>query len=222
MGKHLKLAVCVPSLGNWDEQFGQCLQKMIVFLAQHPVQGYDVLREVELYQRRGSGIPVMREEFLDTCKQRGDTHCLMIDADQTFPPDTAHRLLFHGKPVVAANIATKTIPSSPTARTKDGTPYGRSCYTDTQHGLEKVWRVGFGIVMIEIAILEKLGRGLFEWIWDDSIKQYRGEDWSFYKRCEDKGVDVYVDHDLSRQVGHIGNYIYSHKDVLNPKKLKAA
>lgn len=219
--KKLKLAILAPSMGDWTEAFGQSFSKMQAFLFQHPVPGFDAFREVALYTRSSSLISVSREDLFESCRINGDTHALMLDADQTFPPDTAHRLLAHHKPVVACNVATKTIPSSPTARLKDGTPWGRACYTDNKHGLEKVWRIGAAVMMIDLAILPILGEGLFEVVWDKSIRQYRGEDWSLCKRMEDCNIDILIDHDLSRQIGHKGDHIYTMRDVLNPEKVIA-
>ena len=220
--KEIRLAVCVPSLGDWEEQFGECLTKLLMFCAQHPFPGHPQYRGITLYKRRGSLIPLLREGFFEDCKIGKDTHCLMLDCDQTFPPDTAHRLLAHEQPVVAANVATKVLPSAPTARTFNGTEYGQACYTGNKHGLEKVWRVGAAVMLVDMAVIPKLGRGLFEVVWNPATEQYRGEDWSFCKKCQDNDVPVMIDHDLSRQVGHIGTYIYTHRDVFEPKQAKAA
>jgi len=222
MGKTLDIALCVPSHRGWDEDFGTCLAKMQAFFFQHPVPGYETFRALALSQHKSSGISISRETFREQCVAKKHSHCLMIDCDQTFPPDTIHRLLFHDKPVVAANIATKTVPSAPTARTFDGTPQGKPCYSLGKHGLERVWRIGFGIMLIDVEVFKTLGDGLFEWVWNPKIKQYHGEDWTFDQHCEKHNIPIYVDHDLSNQVGHIGQYIFTHKDVLQPKELKAA
>ncbi len=219
--REIRLAICVPSHITWDDTFGQCLSKLLMFCAQHPFPGHGNHRGVFLYTRKSSGISLMREGFFQDAIERKDTHVLMLDSDQTFPPDTAHRLLQHDKLVVAANVATKTLPSGPTARYKSDKPWGEPCYSNGKHDLEKVWRVGGAVMLVDTRALPTLGEGLFEWIWQPEIKQYRGEDWSFCKRCEEKGVDIYVDHDLSNQVGHIGQYIYTHRDVMTPERLKA-
>lgn len=219
--KKLKLAILVPSMGEWTEPFGQSFAKLQAFLFQHAVPGFGQFREIALYTRASSAIPISREELFESCRIGGDTHALMLDADQTFPPDTAHRMLAHNKPVIACNVATKTIPSSPTARLKDGTPWGAACYTDNKHGLEKVWRVGAAVMMIDLSILPIIGEGLFEFIWNPNARQYRGEDWSLCKKLEENGIDILIDHDLSRQIGHVGTYIYTQRDVLNPATFKA-
>ncbi len=217
-----RIAICVPSLGAWEDEFSFSLEKLCMFAAQHPFPGYRKERGVSLYKKTGSLLPKLREDFFEDCKKSGETHALLLDADQTFPPDTIHRLLAHKKPIVAANVATKTIPSLPTARLKDGTPWGSPCLVAQKRGLERVWMVGCAVMLVDLSVLEKLGRGLFEVTWNPKINQYMGEDWTFCRHCEDKGIPIHVDHDLSRQVGHVGRYIFTHKDVPAMEQEKAA
>ena len=42
---------------------------------------------------------------------------------------------------------------------------------------------------------------------------YQGEDWSFCQACEEKGVPLYIDHDVSKVIGHVGNYEFTHDVV---------
>jgi hypothetical protein len=144
------------------------------------------------------------------------THALFLDTDQTFPMDTAHRLMRWNKPVVACNIPLKVIPSFPTARARGATPFGVPIFSNSKsnpQGLEKVWRVGSGIMMIDLSILVGIEKPWFEIRYSDKHSQFVGEDWYFVKKCEDAGVDVFIDHDLSRHVGHVGTFQYTHAHI---------
>jgi hypothetical protein len=38
--------------------------------------------------------------------------------------------------------------------------------------------------------------------------EYMGEDWFFFQRCEQYGIEPYIDHELSQEIGHVGNFEY--------------
>jgi hypothetical protein len=40
-----------------------------------------------------------------------------------------------------------------------------------------------------------------------------GEDIYFCIKAKDAGIDTYVDHDLSMEIGHIGNYTYGWHNI---------
>ncbi len=142
------------------------------------------------------------------------THALFLDTDQIFPMDTAHRLLKWKKSIVACNVPLKVMPSFPTARARSDSPFGSPIFSpNSSVGLEKVWRVGAGVMMIDLAILEKIEKPWFEIRYSDKHAQFVGEDWYFVKKVEDVGFDVFVDHELSRQIGHVGQFQYTHAHI---------
>ncbi len=139
----------------------------------------------------------------------GFSHLLFLDCDQTFPSSTMRRLLVHKKPVVAANVATKGFPTKPTARRVGDLVYT----TENSKGLEQVDRVGTGIMMIDLSIMSSIPK---PWFSASSVaedgEQY-GEDWWFCQQLEKSGIPIYIDHDLSWEVGHLGEFEYCHRHV---------
>lgn len=208
-----KVMVCVPSLGDWTDDMAYCLSLMLDFVAAHPFPGLSVKRSAVLAKKRGSLMPKTREEFFDDARANGCTHALCLDADQTFPKDTLHRLLMHNKPIVACNVATKASISMPTARAKDGTPYGTPIPFEGKTGLGPCWRVGLAVALVDLKAIEPMGRGLFEVRWSPEINQYIGEDWDFCSKAEKSGIEITIDHDLSKQIGHVGRKTFTHRDV---------
>jgi hypothetical protein len=215
MSDRIKLALCIPSAGHWFADFGYCLAQLCVYCsAALFFEGES--REVLFIDKRTSNLPRSRQECLEDALMQDCTHALFLDTDQTFPMDTAHRLLRWKKPVVACNIPLKMMPSYPTARARGTTPFGVPIYSNSQQpkmGLEKVWRVGAGIMMIDLSILEKIEKPWFEIRWSDKHSQFVGEDWYFVKKVEEAGFDTFIDHDLSRHVGHVGNFQYTHSHI---------
>ena len=116
----------------------------------------------------------------------------------TFPPDTALRLLAHEKDVVAANYVTRVPPNRPTAR-KDGQHVSSVDAT----GLESVDHVGMGVFLMDTSIVPDLPRPRF---WYSTSTET--EDVYFCRLLRAAGHDIWIDHDLSKSVGHIGQYTY--------------
>lgn len=220
-----KLALCIPSNGEWKADFGFCLAQLCVYCSSALFfEGEQ--REVLFIDKRTSNLPRSRQECLEDALMQDCTHALFIDTDQTFPMDTAHRLLRWGKPVVACNIPLKVLPSYPTARARGGShnPFGSPIYSNGNQkmGLEKVWRVGSGIMMIDLAIMANIPKPWFEIRYSEKHAQFVGEDWHFVKCVEDAGHDVFIDHELSRLVGHVGSFQYTHAHIPNMEEELAA
>lgn len=215
MSKELRLMVGIPSTQEWDAEFGMSLVLMSTFMG-FPVPGFD-RQSVRIHNKRGSILAQMRQELVEQAMEMEATHLLFVDSDQVFPKDLVHRMLRRMlKPevqVVAANVATKMLPSTPTARGFDKEPV----YTlPESQGLEKVWRVGTGVMMIDMRVFERSGMVEPPWFdvkWNAETGKYVGEDWYFCQRLERAGVSLWVDHDLSKEIGHRGVLAYDHSMV---------
>jgi hypothetical protein len=166
---------------------------------------------------QGSILPRSRYRMVVEAMQRKCTHLLFVDTDQTFPRNTLHRMLAHKVGVVAANIATKSIPAQPTARAApkgQDKGFGTPVFTDPESkGLERVWRVGTGLMLVDMEVFKRTGPKIFSIDWHDDVADYGGEDWSMVKAFESVNEPIWIDHDLSREVGHIGYMVYTHELV---------
>jgi hypothetical protein len=176
-----------------------------------------------VHNKRGSILAQMRQSQLESAIENKATHLLWVDSDQTFPRDLVHRLLERKKQVVAANVATKVIPAAPTARMRGETLEGTPLYTTPEStGVVQVWRIGTGVMLIDMNIFKRkeLVEGpWFSQYWNTDLGSYVGEDWAFCDRLEEAGVKIYVDQDVSKEVGHLGILEYGH-DLVVPEELK--
>lgn len=219
----LNIVVGIPSTDYWSADFGMRLVHMAdnfwrtviqKFLA-HGVPSDDVPR-LQFLNSKGSILPSIRQNILDQAIKIGATHVLFIDSDQTFPSDTLWRLLQWNKPVVACNIATKSYPNpNPTARYLDPeSDRGIPVYSNQgDTGLRKVWRVGCGVMLIELAAIQHLPRPWFNITWKESRGEHQGEDWYFCELCEKHGIPIYIDRRLSWEIGHVGKLTYTHSMI---------
>lgn len=209
----VKVAICIPSNGTWHTDFGMSLTRMCVYVATELFENSQQ-REVIVLDKRTSVLPRSRQESLEDAIYQGCTHALFLDSDQAFPHDTLHRLVAWKKPVVACNIAVKTNPSFPTARARGATCFGVPITSEAPKvGLEKVWRIGCGIMLIDLSVLKDVPKPWFEIHYSVANSQFIGEDWYFIGKVEQAGHDVFVDHGLSREIGHIGYFNYTHINI---------
>ncbi len=214
MLKDLKVRVVVPSNGPWCDKTALCMTGLVAD-ASRAFEGYNPQRTaVSIFGTHGSILPQLRERALMKAIKDKATHLLFIDSDMTFPPDTLRRLLNRQRAIVAANCATKCLPSNPTARAKGETLAGEPLYTfEKSTGIQRVWRVGTGVMLITLAAIEHLPQPFFNITWVEELKDHRGEDWFFCEKLEEAQIPIYVDHDLSKEIGHIGSQVYDYELV---------
>lgn len=210
--KVMKLAIGVPSGFEVATDFAISLAYMFMELTRRQIPGY-MQTQLMMINKRSSLLPALREDIVDTAIKAGCSHLLFIDSDQTFPPDVVHRLAAHNKPVVGANIALKTLPSTPSARNS----YSESqpVYSNEKTGLEQVQYLGFGLTLLHLGVFARIPRPWFQIGYKEGLGHI-GEDIYFFDELRRLKVPVYVDHDVSNQVGHMGYYMYTHTDVEIP------
>ncbi|HJZ05836.1 MAG TPA: hypothetical protein VJ327_08345 [Patescibacteria group bacterium] len=215
MSKELRLAVGIPSTDTWTAQFGMSLAFLVAYLSQQ-VPGY-ARQQFTVHNAKGSILPQLRHNIIKAALAAKATHVLFIDSDQTFPQDIAHRLLAHKKQVVGCNIATKKLPSGPTARLAAASTEGTPLYTTVEStGLAQVWRLGTGVLLLDMDIFKKPGM-IAPWFtpyWSSALDAYTGEDWAFCEKLEKNGINIWVDQDLSKEIGHIGSISFEHDLIM--------
>lgn len=210
----LDVAVIVPSMTTWHAEFGMSLISMLLHF-QNTQVGEARIQSVRVINKRGSILPNLRLAGLKDAKAIDATHILWLDSDHEFPSTLLNDLLKHKKDVVAANCAIKAMPSMPTARAfNPEDPKGDPVYTDwNSHGLEKVWRIGTGIMLMSKRAYMQVPHSAFGMIYNESSDSYRGEDWGLCEALEKTGCPIFIDHDVSNACSHIGNFKYTHDYV---------
>lgn len=210
--KDNRVVIAVPSGDSWDARFAMCMIFMSCYIGKHYMIN-EMPTAFRVHNKKGSILCALRQMLVETALMGKATHLLFIDTDQTFPKDTLNRLMEHKKPVVACNIATKTFPSSSTARKEGKDIRGVPVYTkEDSTGLEEVWMVGTGIMLIDLKIFKREKMRKAPWFtmeWNEEVGHYMGEDWFFCNCLHEAGVPIFIDHDLSKEVGHMGKLEYT-------------
>lgn len=129
------------------------------------------------------------------------SHILFIDSDMRFPEDTLARLMKHQLDIVGANCMQRGF-NKTTAQIK-----GKFVLSKNKTGLEEVDKLGFGVTLISRKVFETMPKPWFATPFDG--QQFVGEDIFFCHKAKESGYNIYVDHDLSKEIGHSGLYDYT-------------
>ena len=204
----MQVHICIPSFDLVCADFMMSLTNMVMYLFQNPIGTEPV--SVKIVNQRGSLIVSSRETLVETALLGGATHIMFLDSDMNFPEDALHRLFSRNEPFVAANYVQRCLPTRPNAVTLMHQPL----YTDDDStGIEEAQSVGFGVCLIRAEVFDAMPRPWFDTYWytNDAGKRFIiGEDVYFCKKAAHAGYKTYVDHDLSKQVTHIGVMEYIH------------
>lgn len=159
--------------------------------------------------QRSANICQNRHNLVKSAMALGVSHILWLDDDMTFPPDTLERLIRHGLPIVAANCTTRVLPIIPTAVKNDH----RITSLD-KSGLESVDQLGLAVVLTETKVFASIPMPWFKMEWDQKFPDtYMTEDCYFFRKAREAGYRTMIDHDLSKEIGHIGEITYDHSMV---------
>lgn len=161
-------------------------------------------REVSVRFTPATYIHAGREWFLESMIKQGATHVLWLDTDMTFPRELAILLHGHGLPIVGCNYRVRQDSGLFTAQRTD---LSRVETTETSTGLESVGAMGFGAVLMRTDIVRGLARPWFRHGLNESCGDI-GEDIMFCRTLRQHGYDIVIDHDLSKELGHVGIHTY--------------
>ena len=199
-----RLTICLPQTEAVRSEYACALSLMMLRIG-FENKGID---DVRITRCGGSILPSVRQTLAEKAIEENDaTHLLWIDADHSFPSDTAHRLLAHKRPWVGINATTRVPPLRFTALRKQGEMLETGTHSK---GLERVWRMGFGIVLIEARVFKEMAKPWFsnEWFQHEGEWIPLGEDIYFCEKAKHAGFAPMVDHDLTKETAHIGSVAF--------------
>lgn len=215
----LRILVCTPVYGDSVKRgYAHSVAQAMAFFAQVKA---DVPKHIDIQMAYSSNLVENRHILVSRAFQFEATHVLFWDSDIKVPADAIVRLVNHHLPIVAINYAKKEPEARPTAYI-DTDEYVGPCYSQSQHkGLQAVSSCGFGFMLIETSVLQKLQTPLFQFtqVGSEGI-QTETEDVFFCRKARDAGFDIVIDHDLSKECAHIGDweYLCSHSDIAQQAK----
>lgn len=204
--RRVHVVVCIPSSGQWQADFGLCLAQLVSYFSTVRVPG-TTAQKLSVVCTQSSMLCSNREELVKTALREKATHMLFLDTDMKFPKQILHGLLPHNKPFIGANCTTRSYPPK---FTSIGLDESEVITTEKSTGLEEVKQNGLAVALIETKWIKQFMKPpLFYMQWTSDAQTYMGEDVFFTRKWKRlTGKPVYIDHDLSKEIYHIGNYAY--------------
>lgn len=208
------VAVLTPSTGICQMGYAQSLARLVMYFAQVPVFDGERTQYLCPDAIEGSGIAENYERMVR--KYLADerirwTHFLSVEDDMIFAPECLHMLAKHRLPIVGANYSTnKGSPQRFTAAAKD-----YYLVTDENStGLEEVQLLPQGLTLVAREVYETIPRPWFLMGYNPESGNYVYQDYYFSEQARKAGFTLYVDHDVSKRLYHIGRKAYSWRDAL--------
>lgn len=200
------LAICLPCRDMVHTGFAYDLARLTAYwTARNVPQG----GRLHLFTCAGTLIADQREKLVKEALKANVDWLLWIDSDMRFPKDGADRLMAHGKPVVAANYATRRLPVETVAFKTPAADAFVYTYPEST-GLEKIHAVGMGFMLVKAEVYRKALRPWHDIHYIPANGDHSGEDMHFCAQARAAGFDILIDHDVSKEVQHIGQIEFTH------------
>tara|TARA_B100000929_G_scaffold143971_1_gene113930 strand:- start:640 stop:1290 length:651 start_codon:yes stop_codon:yes gene_type:complete len=165
-----------------------------------------------LHFNMGSEVTMQRQQLVEQALETDCTHIMWIDADMQFPVDTLNILLAADKDIIAGNYSTRVPPHRPVAFKSKNNLDSR---VFSGKGIEKVWAVGSGMMLVKREVYENVSPPHYKIEYSEDYTNLVGEDIYFCNLVNKDGYEVYISHDLSDRIAHIGTRAYTVKDDCN-------
>jgi len=171
---------------------------------------YDGEKTVGVEFVKSSLLPEGRARLVARAYDNNATHILWLDSDMKFPADTISRLVNHNLAVVGANYPRKNIEARPTAYVDEDDYTGPVWSGERASGIQRVSHCGLGVMLCDMRVFDALELPFFaiEPQPPEFVK-HCGEDVYFCRKLAKAGIEIYIDHDLSKEVAHIGDFEYT-------------
>jgi len=211
-----RIAICIPARGQMEVATAFDLVAMCAYTIK------TTKHEIDLFTSAGTLIFDQRNNLVKTALDVKADYVLFVDADMRFPKDTLKILMAHDKDIIGVNATTRSEPVKPTAKNfkisdVDGSVDWLPVYSNAMSGISKVDGIGCGVMLVKTKVFKAIEMPYFyfEQLGNNKIL---GEDIYFCIKSKDAGFDTWVDHDLSKGIRHIGQYVYGWQNVELPKE----
>lgn len=211
----IKIAVAIPTAGSVRMSFAYSLCGLVASFAGRKIP---TVPEAEITMHltvlESSNWITNREKLARMAIEAEDTHLMFLDDDMIFEPQVLDILLGRRQPIVATNYLIKTEPAHSAEFVAVGMSGHRLPITEASVGIEPILYSGFGVSLIEVDVFKRTPQPWF--LPDFSDKnggEYTTEDNPFFRRAREAGFPVYLDHDASKLVSHVGSKVWNWREV---------
>ena len=210
----MRIAICIPARGQMEVATAFDLVAMCAYTIK------TTKHDIDLFTSAGTLIFDQRNSLVKTALEIKADFLLFVDADMRFPKDTLKILMAHDKDIIGVNATTRSEPVKPTAKNfivnEDQSVDWLPIYSNVRSGIEKADGIGCGVMLVKTKVFKAMEEPYFyfEQLGNNKIL---GEDIYFCIKAKDAGFDTWLDHDLSKGIKHIGQYVYGWDNIEIPK-----
>jgi len=211
----IKIAVCIASTGHCKTQFAVSLSSLMAYFPSVRLAPEEPDQYIGQFLVESSGLAHNQHQLVMRAQEWGATHIFWVEDDMQFPPDALHQLFSKRQLWVGANYPMRVGPPFEfTALAMDGM---RVFTGPKSPGLERCMYTGYGVTLMSMEIFERVEAPWFEmsWLGDGN---YATTDSYLAHKVREAGIPIYVDHDLSQKIGHVGHHVYHCAEVAHWKE----
>lgn len=205
-----RIAVCVASSGHCKTQFAMSLSALMAYFSSRPLMAEQPEQYIGQFLVESSSLASNQHKLVLAAREWKATHILWVEDDMQFPPDALHCLYGWRQQWVGANYPIRSGP--PFSNTALSLDRQRLRTRADSRGLESVMYTGFGVTLMDIGLFDKIELPYFEMSYM-SDGHYATTDYYLSEKVRAAGIPIYVDHDLSRRIGHAGAHVYNVAEV---------
>lgn len=200
----MNVAICIPARDEVHTGFAHDLAR----LSAHWYSQAPPSSTFKICFNAGTLIADQRHKLAQQSVNAGTDYTLFLDSDMRFPPYLLEKLIARNLDIVACNYPTRRVPVK-TVAFSDFTKL-ECIYSHDKSGTQEVDAIGMGAMLVRTDVFKRLPLPWFNVSWLPTVKAYVGEDIYFCKLAQAHGFKVWVDHDLSKEVRHIGSMEFTH------------
>ena len=193
-----KILIAVPSTFVMWAHLTTDLVNLVAYSAQQFELGYVNIQ--------GALLPVARDNLILHARGLGFDYIHLIDSDMRFPANGLERLYNHQKDVIGVNAAVKGEDRPVLTEDDMGIPLDQ-----IKSPIAKMSGVGMAFTLINLKVFDGLKQPFFyiDYGYDeDGNFHHWGEDKTFCRDIIEKGFSVWCDLELSKEIGHKGEFEY--------------
>ena len=202
-----RIFVGIAATGNCKTHFSCCKDQLMAYFWGNLLSPECKQQEITTERVASSGLCHNYHALVRMAQQWKATHLLTLEEDMAFEPDVLHILYRRHQLWVGANYPMKKqLDWEFTAASLNS--LGRVMTRPTSSGLEECGYTGMGVTLFDMKLFDMIEPPWFvmDYVGNES---YCTQDAYFAAKVHDADISIYVDHDVSNRVSHIGDYQYT-------------
>ena len=216
-----KIAIALPHFGQmmYSETALSLMRVIGQTIAQRP-SAYTLLKPAYPSQAEAEKrcITEIRNNLVEQALDEVCTKIIMLDTDQTYPPDTIINLLSHDKAIVTGQVHRRYPPFDPIMLRGTLHKYLNVPYEEMYTGeIVEIDATGAACMCVDMSVFLDVQYPWFEEIPQTEDEKPVGEDIHFWHKVKEAGYQIFMD--TSIQIGHLGLRTFGRGDYVLYRKV---